>query len=235
MEARAEIEGEALLGAGSEFGRGGRRLSEEAETGEGKCAADTSDRRSGSGVVTRMFAVNCGVLATSNNASKSRSKIFFRENAGVGKGAGSSNSSGAGVLTIFPNSLSSWRPSFLSNFTALVRSRSLAGRSMDGVGEASARSAGSGVAVLGTEAARRGAGCGGGTSALFGASGSGPMSTSRVGRCRIRGSVCELYVRETTSSAGYITYIPGETASRRPLAPSEEVNARYLTLLLLLV
>lgn len=158
--------------------------------------------------------------------------MFFLEKAGVGRGAGSSNSSGAGVLTIFPNSLSSWRPSFLKSLT-LVRSRCFGGRSSDGVGDAGARSGVSGGAVLGREAARGGAVCGGGGCALGGASGSGPMRTSRVGRCRGRGSDCELYVRETTSSAGYITYIPGEPASRRPLAPSEEVHARHLSLLLL--
>ena len=80
--------GEEELGAGSECGRGGSRLREDA-VGDGKCAADTSDRRSGSGVVTRMLAQNSGVLATSNKASKSLSKIFFREKAGVGSGAGS--------------------------------------------------------------------------------------------------------------------------------------------------
>lgn len=153
--------------------------------------------------------------------------MFFRENAGVGRGAGSSNSSGAGVLTIFPKSLSSCRaPSFLRNL-ALVRSRGLGARSSDGVGEAGARSAGSGGAVLGTEAARGGAG---GRGSALGAGGGGPRITSRVGRCRGRGSELNLYVRETTSSAGYITYIPGETASRRPLAPSEEVHARLTTL-----
>lgn len=233
-EVRAESVGEEL-GAGSEYGRGGSRLREEA-AGDGKCAADTSERRSGSGVVTRMFAQNSGVLATSKRASKSLSKMFFRENAGVGSGAGSSNSSGHGVLTILPNSLSSWRPSFLKSFVALVRSRSLAGRSSDGVGEAGARSAGSGGAVLGTEVARGGAGVGGRGFALRGEGGGGPTMISSVGRCRGRGCECELYVRETTSSAGYITYIPGETASRRPLAPSEEVHARlsyYLFTLLL--
>lgn len=141
--------------------------------GEGKCAADTSDRRSGSGVVTRMFEQNSGVLATSNKASKSLSKMFFRENAGVGSGAGNSNSSGAGVLIIFPNSLSSWRPSFLRSL-AFVRSRSLAGRSSDGVGEAGARSAFSGGAVLGTKAARGEAGVGVKEFALMGTGGGGP-------------------------------------------------------------
>lgn len=140
-----EVRAEAGDELGSEWGRGGRRLSDDA-VGDGKCAAETSERRSGSGVVTRMCAPNCGEFATSNSASKLRSKMFFRENAGVGRGAGNSNSSGAGVLTILPNSLSSWRPSFLSSF-ALVRSRSF-GRSSDGVGEAGARSGGSGGAVL---------------------------------------------------------------------------------------
>lgn len=70
-------------------------------------------------------------------------------------------------------------------------------------------------------------GSGGGGCALGGGESSGPNKTSSVGRCRGRGSECEVYVRETTSSAGYITYIPGETASRRPLAPSEEVHARF--------
>lgn len=179
-----------------------------------------------------MFAVNCGVFATSNNASKSRSKIFFRENAGVGNGAGNSNSSGAGVLTILPKSLSSLRaPSFFRNF-ALVP-RGFAERSSDGVGEAGARSAGSGGAVLGTETARGGAGAGGGGSAPGDADrGGGPTIISRVGRCRGLGSESERYVRVTTSSAGYITYIPGETASRRPLAPSEEDYALLSTLLL---
>lgn len=155
--------------------------------------------------------------------------MFFREKAGVGNGAGNSNSSGAGVLSIFPNSLSSWRPSFFSSLLAFVRSRSLAGRSMEGVGEAGARSAGSGGAVLGRDAARgRGLGLGaeGRGSARDGAGGGGPKRTSSVGRCRGLGSDCVLYVRVTTSSAGYITYIPGETASRRPPAPSEEVYAR---------
>lgn len=180
VEVRADVAGE-----GSEYGRGGRRLREEV-AGDGKCAADTSDRRSGSGVVTRINAPNCGVLATSNSASKSRSNMFFLENAGVGRGAGSSNSSGAGVLTILPNSLSSWRPSFLKSF-ALVFSRSLGGRSSDGVGDAGARSGDSGGAVLGRDTARGGAGCGGGGCA-GGADGSGPMRTSSVGRCRGRGS-----------------------------------------------
>lgn len=107
-----------------------------------------------------------------------------------------------------------------------MRSRSLAGRSSDGVGEAGARSASSGGAVLGIETTRGGAGGEGGGFALIGVGGGGPIIMSRVGRCRGRGSECELYVRETTSSAGYITYIPGETASRRPPAPSEEVHAR---------
>lgn len=158
--------------------------------------------------------------------------MFFRENAGVGNGAGSSNSSGAGVLTILPKSLSSLRaPSFLRNF-ALVRSRGLAERSSDGVGEAGARSAGSGGAVLGTETARGGAGAGGGGSAGDAHCGGSPTIMSRVGRCRGLGSESERYVRVTTSSAGYITYIPGETASRRPLAPSEEDYALLSTLLL---
>lgn len=218
-----EIAGEEL---GSDCGRGGRRLSDDA-VGDGKCAAERSDRRSGSGVVTRMCAPNCGELATSNSASKSRSNMFFLENAGVGRGAGSSNSSGAGVLTILPNSLSSWRPSFLSSF-ALVRSRSF-GRSSDGVGEAGARSSGSGGAVLRWVWSLMRVGVRGGGCALFGAGGGGQVITSSVGRCRGRGSDCDLYVRETTSSAGYITYIPGETASRRPLAPSEEDYARRLS------
>lgn len=195
--------------------------------GVGKCAADRSDRASGSGVVTLMCAPNCGEFATSNSASKSRSKMFFLENAGVGRGAGSSNSSGAGVLTILRNSLSSWRPSFLSSF-ALVRSRSL-GRSSDGVGDAGARSRGSGGAVLRWVLSLGLLRVGGGGIELYGARGGGPKIKSSVGRCRGRGSDCERYVRETTSSAGYITYIPGETASRRPLAPSEEVNARRLS------
>lgn len=220
VEVRAEVGGVEL---GSDWGRGGRRLNEDS-VGEGKCAADRSDRRSGSGVVTRMCAPNCGKFATSNSASKLRSNIFFLENAGVGRGAGNSNSSGAGVLTILPNSLSSWRPSFLRSL-ALVRSRSL-GRSSDGVGEAGARSGGSGGAVLRWVRSLMRLGLWGGGCALDGASGGGPMMMSSVGRCRGRGSECELYVRETTSSAGYITYIPGETASRRPLAPSEEDYAR---------
>lgn len=218
VEVRTELAGD---GVGSELGLGGSKL-KGVSSGEGNCEGDTSDRRSGSGVVTRILAPNCGVLATWKSASKSRSNIFLRENAGVGNGAGSSNSSGAGVLTIFPNSLFSWRPSFL-NSLALVRSRTLAERSSDGVGEAVARSSGSGGAVLRKLAQTR-VGAKGGDCALVGAGGSGPISTSSVGRCRGRGSDCELYVRETTSSAGYITYIPGETALRRSLAPSEEVT-----------
>lgn len=135
-----------------------------------------------------MFAPNWGVLAISNKASKSRSKMFFREKAGVGSGAGSSNSSGAGVLTIFPNSGSSCRPSFLRSFAALLRSRSLAGRSMEGVGEAGARSAGSGGAVLGGGEAREGAAAGGRECARDGAGGGGPTMISSVGRCRGRGA-----------------------------------------------
>lgn len=77
----------------------------------------------------------------------------------------------------------------------LVRSRGLADRSFDGVGEAVARSAGSGGAVLGTDAARGGAGGKGEGVALVGAGGGGPKSTSSVGRCRIRGNEFELYVR----------------------------------------
>lgn len=149
--------------------------------------------------------------------------MFFLENAGVGRGAGNSNSSGAGVLTIFPNSLSSWRPSFLRSL-ALVRSRSF-GRSSDGVGEAGARSGGSGGAVLRCVLSLVRVGARGGDSALDGAGGGGPKIMSSVGRCRGRGSDCDMYVWVTTSSAGYITYIPGKTASRRPLAPSEEVYA----------
>lgn len=168
MDVRAEVAGEEL---GSDWGRGGRRLSVDA-VGVGKCAAERSDRRSGSGVVTRICAPNCGEFATSNSASKSRSNIFFLENAGVGRGAGNSNSSGAGVLTILPNSVSSWRPSFLSSF-ALVRSRSF-GRSSDGVGDAGARSGGSGGAVLRWVLSQERVGVRGRGSALYGARGGGP-------------------------------------------------------------
>lgn len=98
--------------------------------------------------------------------------MFFLENAGVGRGAGNSNSSGAGVLTILPNSVSSWRPSFLSSF-ALVRSRSF-GRSSDGVGDAGARSGGSGGAVLRWVLSQERVGVRGRGSALYGARGGGP-------------------------------------------------------------
>lgn len=168
-------------GEGSEICLGERRLKEDVD-GEGKWIAERSDRRSGSGVVTRIFAPNCGVLATSKSASKSRSAITFREKAGVGSGAGNSHSSGMGVRTIFPKPVSSWRPNFLRSLTAL---RCLG--SCDGVGDAVARSASSGGAVLEGVEARDGTGSGE-DSARDGAGGGTPRRTSRVGRCRGRGT-----------------------------------------------